>query len=67
MNSSSATPQTNQLYAQVPKSNIKNIIKIKENFLNLSAKKIEEVHKVLNKLKKEKPRLNITTKESLRK
>jgi len=67
MNSSSTTPQTNQLYAQVSKSNIKNIIKIKENFLNLLAKKVEEVYKVFNKPKKKKPRLNMITKEPLRK
>ena len=67
MNSSSTTPQTNQLYAQASKSNIKNIIKIKENFLNLSAKKVEEIYKVFNKPKKKKPRLNMIIEEPLRK
>jgi len=62
MNSSLVTFQSNQLYTQASKSNIKNIIKIKENFPNLSAKKIKEVYKILNKPKKEKPKLNITTK-----
>lgn len=38
--------------AQVSKSNIKKIINIKNNFPNLSAKKIEKVYKVLNKPKK---------------
>jgi len=42
-------------------------MKIKENFLNLSAKKIKEVQKVINNTKKEKPKLNIITKGSLRK
>lgn len=42
-------------------------MKIKENFLNLSAKKIKEVQKVINNTKKEKPKLNIITKSPLRK
>jgi len=42
-------------------------VKIKENFPNLSAKKIVKVHKVLNKPKKEKPKLNMTTKGLSRK
>ena len=54
--------QNGHSYAQASKSNIKDIIKIKDNFPNLLAKKIEEVYKVLNKPKKDKPRLNITTK-----
>jgi len=37
------------------------IIKIKNSFLNLSAKKIEEVYKVLNR-----PKLNIMTKDPSR-
>lgn len=49
-------------YAQVFKSNIKYIVEIKDNFPNLSAKKIKEVYKVLNEPKKDKPRLNITIK-----
>jgi len=48
-------------YAQVSKNNIVEIIKIKNSFLNLSAEKIEEVHKVLNK-----PKLNMMTKGPLR-
>jgi len=39
---------------------------MKENFPNLSTKKIEEIQKVINKLKKDKPRFNITTKGLLR-
>lgn len=46
-------------YAQVSKSNIKKIVKIKDNFPNFSTKKIEKVHKVLNRPKKNKSRLNI--------
>ena len=41
-------------YTQASKSTINNIIKIKENFLNFLAKKIEEVYKVFNKPKKDK-------------
>ena len=37
------------------------------NFLNLFAKKIEEVYKVFNNTKKKKPKLNITNKGSLKK
>ena len=48
------------------KNNIKEIIKIKNNISNISAKKIEEIYKVLNKPKKDKFKLNITTKGSLR-
>jgi len=44
-------------YAQVSKNNIVEIIKIKNSFLNLSAEKIKEVHKVFNK-----PKLNMMTK-----
>jgi len=49
-------------YAQISKSNIKDIIKIKNNFSNLLTRKTEEVYKVLNESKKDKPRLNMITK-----
>jgi len=62
-----ANLQKGQLYIQAFKSNIKNIVKIKENFSNLSAKKVEEIHKVLNRPKKDKPRLNMITKSLFRK
>jgi len=55
--------QNGCFYAQASKSNIKDIIKIKDNFPNLLAKKIEEVYKVLNEPKKDKLRLNIITKK----
>ena len=48
------------------KNNINEIVKIKENFPNLSTKKIEEVQKVINELKKDKPKFNMTTKGPLR-
>jgi len=67
--SSSNLSSTNnsQLYIQVSKNNIKDIVKIKENFLNLSAKKIKKVYKVLNNQKKNNPKINIITKSLSRK
>ena len=62
-----ANTQSSHSYAQMFKINIKDIIKIKYNFPNLSAKKIEEVHKVLNIPKNNKPRLNMIMKGLLRK
>jgi len=61
-----ANTQSSHSYAQVSKINIKDIMKIKDNFSNLSAKKIEEVHKFLNMPKNKKPRLNMTMKDLLR-
>jgi len=58
--------QNRYFYTQVSKSNIKDIVKIKDNFPNLLAKKIKEVHKVLNEPKKNIPRLNMTMKRPLR-
>jgi len=44
------------------------MLKIKETFLNLPNKKIEEMQKVINSLKdKSKPKINMTTKNPLRK
>ena len=54
-------------YTQASKKNIKDIVKIKENFLNLSAQKVEKVYKILNNSKKNKPKLNITAKIFFRK
>ena len=50
--------QSKQLYMQVFSANIKEIVKIKENFSNLLSKKI---YKVIKKLKKEKPSINMTS------
>jgi len=44
-----------------------NIAKIKENFLNLLAKKIKNIHRIINDSGKVKLRINITTKGSSRK
>lgn len=52
------------LYTQASFSNISKILKIKNNFPNLSAKKI---HKMINDSSKVKPKINMTTKGSSRK
>ena len=44
-------------------ANIKNIFKIKNNFLNLLAKNIEEINKTINDINKAKLYINITTKK----
>ena len=55
------------LYTQASKSNVKDIVKIKNIFPKLSANKVSEIHKVINNSsQKDKPRLNITTKDLLR-
>ena len=51
-----------QLYAQTLFLNIKEIVKIKKNFLNLSTKKIKEFYKIINKTRKERPKININFK-----
>jgi len=59
--------QKGQLYTQISLFNIKEILKIKEKFLGLLSKKIKEVYKTINELRKNKPKLNIISKEPLRK
>ena len=61
-----ANTQSSHSYVQTSKINIKDIMKIKDNFLNLSVRKIKKVHKVLNMPKNEKSRLNIMTKSPWR-
>jgi len=60
--SNSLSSHSRCLYTQISKNNIKNIVKIKKTFSNLSAKKIEDVHKVLNNNKKKKLKINMMTK-----
>ena len=52
-------------YVQTLTGNVKDILKLKENFSNLSAKKIENIHNIHNKTNKLKPYINMTTKDSL--
>lgn len=47
-------------------ANINEVLKIKENFFNLSAKKIKNINKTVNKLRNEKPCINIRTKSPFR-
>jgi len=50
------------LYTQVLSKNIGNILKIKENFSELSNKKIEKINKsIFGKTDKPKPRINMMT------
>ena len=56
----------NSTYTQASSLNVKEILKIKENFPNLSLKKIEWVYKTINKTRKEKPCINMITKGSSR-
>jgi len=56
------------LYVQVSLMNISNILKIKENFPELSNKKIEEINKtIFGKVNKPRPRISMMTKSPSRK
>ena len=58
----------NKTYVQASKNNIDNIIKIKDAFPKLLAKKIIKIHNLVNnKKKKIKLRINMTTKDFSRK
>ena len=50
------------LYAQASTPKVKENLKLKENFPNLSLKKIQDIHNIINDSGKVKPRINITTK-----
>ena len=64
---SSIFSQGSWSYTQVSKDNVNNIIKIKDNFLNLSNKKVKKVYRILNNFKKKRLKLNIMTKDLSRK
>ena len=66
-NLSFTSTQSSQSYVQASKTNINDIIKIEKNFLNISTKKVKEIYKVLNELKIDKPKFNMTTKGLSRK
>jgi len=57
-----ANNENRYTYAQASSLSVKKVPKIKENFLNLSLKKIENIHKIINKLSKTKPHINMITK-----
>ena len=67
LSSSSIFSQGSWSYTQVFKDNVNNIIKIKDNFLNLSNKKVKKVYRILNNFKKKRLKLNIMTKDLSRK
>jgi len=48
-------------------TNTSKILKIKETFLKLQAKKIENIQKIINGKGKPKPKMNMTTKSLFRK
>ena len=50
-------------YTQALSANIRDILKLKENFPKLSDKKIKETHKTDNKSNTVKPKINMTTKD----
>jgi len=61
--SKKSTKSGKPLYTQVSSKNINNILQIKENFPELSNKKIEEVNKtIFSKTDKPQPRINMMTK-----
>jgi len=62
-NNKKAMETTKPFYAQISSRNINNILKIKENFPELSNKKIEELNNsIFKKSDKTKPRINMMTK-----
>ena len=63
----STKPKTKPSYAQVLASKVNEILKLKANYPNLSAKKIKNIHNVINNSGKVKLKINMTTKEPSRK
>jgi len=62
-NNKKVVETTKPSYTQILSRNINNILKIKEDFPELSNKKIKELSNLIfKKLDKPKPRINITTK-----
>ena len=61
------SPKLTRTYAQASSANIRDILKLKENFPKLSDKKIEEIHKTVNNSNTAKPKINMTTKGPSRK
>jgi len=58
--------KTKQL-SQALMPNVSEILKLKENFPNLLAKKIENIYKIINDSGKMKPKINMITEGSSRK
>jgi len=53
---------TYQLYAQAASIEVTDILKLKENYPNLPAEKVENIHRIINDKGKSKPCINMTTK-----
>ena len=49
------------LYVQASSGNVKEILKLKENFPQLLLKKIEDIYKTINRMRKPKLHINMTT------
>jgi len=58
-------PNNKLLYSQALAFKVGKILKIKEKISNLLAKKIENIHKMINNLGKVKSMINMTTKGPL--
>ena len=52
-------------YTQALSANIRDILKLKENFPKLSDKKIKKIYKMVNNSNMAKPKINMTTKGPL--
>lgn len=61
------TKPKKQSYAQALAPNISNILKINQNFPNLSVEKIEDIHQIINGSDKIKPKINMMTKRPFKK
>ena len=63
-NKSMKTDHTNsrKLYVQATSSNITDILKLKENYPSFLAKKIEDIHRIINNMDKVKPYFNMIMK-----
>ena len=53
---------TRKLYAQATSSNVLNILKLKENYPSLLAKRIKDIYRIINNMDKTKPCIKMTTK-----
>jgi len=58
--------KNNCSYVQATSFSVSEILKIKENFPNMSLKKIKNIHKMINNSGETKPRSNMTTKRPSR-
>jgi len=57
-----ANTDSRKSYAQITNPKVSDILKLKKNYPNLLAKKIENIHKIINNIDRIKPQMKITTK-----